>query len=78
MSLAGASYAVCRQGGAPPDLARVELELPAEAAARLERLFRAQPGGEGDAMRPRYARHEAHIKAVSAQGGYPVLVERRR
>ncbi len=78
LSLASASYAACRHGGAPPDLVRVELELPAEAAARLERLFRARPGGSGDAMRPRYARHEAHVRAVSAQGGYPVLAGRRR
>jgi hypothetical protein len=77
-SLAGASYAVCRHGGAPPELVRVELELPAEAAARLERLFRARAGGSGDAMRPRYARHEAHVRAVNDQGGYPVLTERRR
>jgi hypothetical protein len=77
-SLPTASYAVCRHGGAPPDLVRVELDLPAEAAARLERLFRARPGASGDAMRPRYARHEAHVTAVNAQGGYPVLEERRR
>jgi hypothetical protein len=73
MSRLGASYAVCRHGGAPPDLARVELDLPPEAAARLERLFRARSGASGDAMRPRYARHEAHVGAVIAQGGYPVL-----
>jgi hypothetical protein len=78
LSLAGASYAVCRHGGAPPDLVRVELDLPAEAAARLERLFRARPGSSGDAMRPRYARHDAHVRAINDQGGYPVLTGRER
>jgi hypothetical protein len=73
LSIAGASYVVSRHGGAPPDLVRVELALPAEAAAQLERLFRARPGASGDAMRPRYARHEAHVQAVKEQGGYPVL-----
>ena len=78
LSFASASYAACRYGGAPPDVVRVELDLPAEAAARLERLFRARPGASGDAMRPRYARHEAHVRAVSAEGGYPALTGRRR
>jgi hypothetical protein len=78
LSLASASYAACRHGGSPPDLVRVELELPAEAAVRLERLFRGQRGGGGDAMRPRYARHEAHVRAVAAEGGYPVLAGQRR
>ncbi|WP_372785053.1 hypothetical protein [Phenylobacterium sp.] len=77
-SLASASYAASRHGGAPPDVVRVELALPAETAARLERLFRARPGRGMDAMRPRYARHEAHVRAVVAQGGYPVLSGRRR
>ena len=76
--LASASYAACRHGGAPPDLVRVELELPPEIAARLERLFRARSGGGVDAMRPAFARHEAHVRAVMAQGGYPVLADRGR
>jgi len=77
-TLAAASYAVSRHGGAPPDLVQVELDLPAEAAARLERLFRVQPRGGADAMRPRFARHAAHVRAVLTQGGYPVLPERGR
>jgi len=72
-ALAAASYAASRQGGAPPELVRVELELPAETAARLERLFQSRPGGGADAMRPRFAHHGAHVRAVVAQGGYPVL-----
>ena len=75
--LASASYAACRFGGAPPDLVRVQLELPTETAAELERLFRRRPGGGAHAMRPRFARHKAHVQAVTAEGGYPVLPERR-
>jgi len=78
VTLAAASYAATRQGGTPPDLARIELDLPVEMAARLERLFRAVPGGGPDAMRPRFARHAAHVCAVMAQGGFPVLQERCR
>jgi hypothetical protein len=75
--LASASYAACRFGGAPPDIARTQLELPAETAEVLERLFRARPGGGANAMRPRFARHGAHLRAVMAEGGYPALAERR-
>jgi hypothetical protein len=72
-----ASYAACRHGGAPPGFVRVQLALPPETAARLELLFRAQPGGAGaDAMRPRFARHGAHVAAVMAHGGYPAIGER--
>ena len=79
LSFASASYAACRYGGAPPELVQVELDLPPGAAARLEQLFRAaRPGSPDDAMRPRYARHEAHVRAVSAEGGYPALTGRRR
>jgi hypothetical protein len=77
-ALVAASYSTSRHGGAPPDLVQVELDLPPETAARLERLFRARPGGGADAMRPRFARHAAHVGAVVALGGYPVLPERGR
>ena len=73
-----ASYAACRHGGAPPELVAVELELPAPIAEKLERLFQRRPGGGGDAMKPRFARHADHIAAVMAEGGYPAIVERRR
>lgn len=75
--LASASYAACRHGGAPPDLVRVELALPPETAAKLERLFRARTCGPAGGMRPRFARHAAHVQAVTAEGGYPALPERR-
>jgi hypothetical protein len=47
-------------------------------AARFERLFLASPGAGPDPMRPRFARHEAHVAAVIGQGGYPVLPEKCR
>jgi hypothetical protein len=76
---ARASYAALRQGGAPPPLAQVQLGLHASDAERLERLFRARGGGGGDdAMRPAFARHEEHVSAVLAAGGYPALPETRR
>jgi hypothetical protein len=75
--LASASYAACRYAGAPPETVQVELQLPPETAAHLEKLFRRRPGGGHGAMRPRFARHDAHVRAVAAQGGYPVLPERR-
>jgi hypothetical protein len=76
--LASASYAALRYEGAPPPLAQAALDLSPATAARLERLFKARPGGGADAMRPRFARHSAHVRAVLAQGGFPILPERRR
>ena len=70
---ASASYAVLRYEGAPPPRARDELGLGAPAAQRLERLFQARAGGGTDPMRPAFARHAAHVKAVLAAGGYPAL-----
>jgi hypothetical protein len=75
--LAKASYAAYRYGGDPPALVQVQLELPAETVARLERLFLADPGSGAEAMRPRFARHEAHVDAARAAGGFPILPERR-
>lgn len=77
-SFTSAAYAASRHGGAPPGLAAVELALPAETAAELERLFQRRPGGGPGRMRPRFARHAAHVAAVMAAGGYPAIAERRR
>jgi hypothetical protein len=71
--LASKSYAALRYEGIPPPKARAALGLEAAAAARLEGLFQAQPGAGSEAMRPRFARHEAHVAAVLAQGGYPAI-----
>ncbi len=76
--LIGLSYFASRHGGASPEFARLELALPAATGAALEQLFQRRPTGGTDPMRPRFARHSAHVDAVMAQGGYPVLRERRR
>ncbi|HEX2801383.1 MAG TPA: hypothetical protein VHN73_04920 [Phenylobacterium sp.] len=72
-TLASASYAVLRQGGTSPTAARSLLDLPTATANRFEQLFQRRPRGGQDPMRPRFARHEAHVAAVMAAGGYPVL-----
>ena len=72
------SYAALRYQGVPPPRARAALELPEATAARFERLFLASPGAGPDPMRPRFARDEAHVAAVMAQGGYPVLPDKCR
>ena len=42
-------------------------------------LFRSRVSrGGGEEAQPRFARHEAHVAAVMAQGGFPSLTERRR
>ena len=73
-----ASYAALRYQGVPPPQARDALDLPEATAARLERLFLARPGAGPDPMRPRFARNAAHVAAVLAQGGYPVLPGKSR
>jgi len=71
-------YATLRRGGAPPDLARAQLDLGPATAARLEAIFRALAArGAGDAALPKFARHERHVAAVMALGGFPALTERR-
>ena len=76
--LASASYAALRYEGLPPPRAQAALDLPPATAARLERLFRARPGGGTDPMRPGFARHSAHVRAVLGEGGFPVLPGRSR
>ncbi|HZZ68867.1 MAG TPA: hypothetical protein VFE18_11910 [Phenylobacterium sp.] len=77
-TLASASYAALRYEGAPPWRAQAALALPEATAARLERLFRARPGGGTDPMKPAFARHAVHVRAVRAQGGFPALPDRPR
>lgn len=73
-----AAYAALRYGGAPPESAQIQLDLATSAAGRLERLFRARAARGADAQRPRFARHAAHVAAVTEAGGYPVLAARSR
>jgi len=73
------TYAVLRRGGAPPNLACAQMALEPLAAQRLEAVFRTRATrGAGEEAQPRFARHEAHVAAVRAAGGFPALTERRR
>lgn len=74
----GQDYAVLRQTGSSPCRVRRQLRLAPAAAARLEALFRARTArGQGDAQLPKFARHDRHVAAVLAQGGFWALSERR-
>lgn len=63
-----------RYGGASRARAGALLAIsPAEALSQ-ERIFNVpRPGKALDRMRPRFASHQAHVAAVVAAGGYPVL-----
>lgn len=70
----GRTYAVLRHGGASQARAQAELGLSARRTRELETQFaRVRPGGGPDAVRPRYARDDAHVAAVLRAGGYPGL-----
>ena len=72
------TYAVLRRGGAPPGKARALMSLEGRAAERLEAHFRTRVAtGGGEEAQPRFARHEAHVAAVLAAGGFPSLTELR-
>lgn len=74
----GQDYAALRQSGTSPARAQVQLRLAASDGERLERLFRARTTrGVGDSQLPRFARHEAHVAACMAEGGFWALSERR-
>ena len=76
---ASASYAALRHGGAPPAHAQAQLGLDRKVGHTLEQLFRShRGGGVDDPMKPRFARHEAHVRAVLVECEFPVLPERRR
>lgn len=77
-SIASAGYAALRHGGAPPARARSELQLSKRTGWELEQLFQRRKWGHSRAQRPAFARHDAHVKAVLAAGGFPVLPGNRR
>jgi hypothetical protein len=68
----GRTYAALRYGGAPQGRARAELGLPEADGAVLEAAFRRRRRGD-DQMRPGFARHERHVAAVLAAGGFPAV-----
>lgn len=67
-------YAVLRQIGTHPDRARAELGLDGLTAGRLEKVFRRRK--QGGPQLPKFARHDAHVAAVMAQGGFWSFSER--
>jgi hypothetical protein len=70
----GQSYFVLRHGGASAGRAGAELGLADGLARAQEALFQVRhPGKGGDPMRPRFARHERHVAAARAAGGFPAL-----
>lgn len=72
-------YAALRRGGVSPGRTRAQLGLDALQAARFETGFRSQVArGAGDSLAPKFARHDRHVAAVLAQGGFPALTERRK
>lgn len=74
----GQDYAALRQTGTSPARAKLQLRLEARDAERMERLFRARAArGLGDSQLPKFARHEAHVAAVMAEGGFWSFSERR-
>jgi hypothetical protein len=72
----GPAYIALRQGGAPPERVRLQLDLGLAAARRLERAFRSRVQ-RGPPEAPKFARHDAHVAAVMAQGGFCAFSERR-
>ena len=55
----------------------VELCIAPGHARRLESHFRTRPQWGGDLQVPRFARHDRHVAAVMAQGGFCAFSERR-
>jgi hypothetical protein len=74
----GQDYAALRQIGTPAGRAMTELGLGVRLARRMEASFRARTHrGGGDLQLPKFARHEEHVAAVLAEGGFCAFSERR-
>ena len=68
------TYEVLRYGGASVTRACTEMGVSSGRSLSLEAHFHVRrPGTGADAMRPKFARHAAHVKRVMAGGGYPTL-----
>jgi hypothetical protein len=55
-----------------------QLDIPypsaaSKAVAGVRQAFRAQPGDATDRTTPRFARHDQHVRAALAAGGFPVM-----
>ena len=68
------TYDVLRYGGASVTRACAEMGVSSGRSIQMEAIFQVRrPGSGTDAMRPRFARHCTHVKAVCAAGGYPKI-----
>jgi hypothetical protein len=68
------TYTALRLGGASPMRTCAELGLGPVSGRVLEAAFRQpRPGKGGSGGRPRFARHEAHVSRVLAEGGFSAL-----
>jgi len=68
------TYSALRYGGATRAQACAECCVSSGRSIQLEAHFRIRrPGVGADAMRPKFARHKAHVARVRAAGGYPAL-----
>lgn len=58
--------------------ARLELGLPEGVAEGMERLLQVRTArGAGDRQLPRFARHDRHVAAAMAAGGFWAFSEKR-
>jgi hypothetical protein len=52
------------------------LPSTSKAVVRPGRWFQSKPGDASDRTTPRFARHDVHVRAVLAAGGFPVMARR--
>lgn len=77
-SVSAQDYAALRQTGTQAARARVELGLAEDTAEGMERLLQVRTArGAGDRQLPKFARHDRHVAAVMAAGGFWAFSERR-
>lgn len=77
-SVSAQDYATLRQTGTQAARVKLELGLASDEAARLERVLQARVArGAGDRQLPRFARHDDHVAAAMAEGGFWAFSERR-
>lgn len=71
-------YVALRQTGTQAARARAELELSQAVAEGMEHLLQVRTArGAGDKQLPKFARHERHVAAVMAEGGFWAFSEKR-
>ena len=66
-------YSALRHGGASRGRACAELGVNSGRMDALEAMFLRRSRVGPEPVSPRFARHDRHVAAVMAAGGYPVL-----